>query len=85
MEELLLARGLEQKGSGTVFLSEPEKTAAESRDINSLSELPYGLLFIHANSFEQREFNRNFTSKWHFFQTCAIRQEAQYRFETFGI
>lgn len=81
MEKLLLAR----RRSDTIFLSEAEKAAAESKDINSLPELPYGLLFIHANSFEQREFNRNFTSKWHFFQTCAIRLEARYRFEMSGI
>lgn len=67
------------------FFQRQKKTAAESKDINSLPELPYGLLFIHANSFEQREFNRNFTSKWHFFQTCAIRLEARYRFEMSGI
>lgn len=85
MEELFLARSLEQRGSSTAFHSESEEIAAESRDITSLSEQPYGLLFIHANNFEQREFNRNFTSKWHFFQTYAVRQVPQYRFEMFGI
>lgn len=38
MEELFLARNLEQRGSSTVFPSEKEEIAAESKDINSVSE-----------------------------------------------
>lgn len=38
MEELFLARSLEQRGSSTAFHSESEEIAAESRDITGLSE-----------------------------------------------